>query len=69
MDIIADLLALVAVNLVFAAFKVALHEVAEEAVQFHAGMIRTGQAPAAQATGGQAEVASIFLHHHISRDL
>src|ERR1035441_5319684 len=33
MDIVADLFALIAINLVFAAFKIALHQVAEEAVQ------------------------------------
>src|ERR1039457_6234666 len=36
MDIVADLFAFVAVNLVFAAFEIALHQVAEEAVQLDA---------------------------------
>ena len=68
-DVVADLLALVAEDLVFAAFEVALHQVAEEAVQLDAGVVRAGQAAAAQAAGGQAEVAAILLHHDVRRDL
>ncbi len=68
-DIVADLFAFVAVDLVFAAFQVALHQVTEEAVQLDPGMIRAGQTAAAQATGRQAEVAAIFLHHHVGGSL
>ena len=39
MDVVADLLAHVAENFVFAAFKVAFDEVAEEAVEFDAAMV------------------------------
>ncbi len=68
-DVIAHLLAFVAKNLVFAAFEVAFHEVAEEAVEFYAGVVRAGEAAAAQTAGGHVEIASVLLHHHISRDL
>ena len=67
-DVVAHLLAFVAENLVFAAFEVAFHEVAEEAVEFHAGVVRTGEAATAQAAGGHVEIASVFLHHDIRRD-
>ena len=69
MDVVAHLLAFVAVDLVFAAFHVALDQIAEEAVQFHAGMVGTGQAAAAQAAGGHVEVAAVFLHHDVAGDL
>ena len=69
MDVVAHLLALVAEDLVFAAFEVALHQVAEKAVQLDAGVVRAGQAAAAQAAGRHAEVAAVFLHHHVGGDL
>src|ERR1022692_1717184 len=68
MDIVADLLALIAVNLVFAAFKIALHQVAEEAVQLDPGMVRAGQTTAAQTTGRQAEIPAILLPHDVAGD-
>lgn len=67
-DIIAHLFAFVAENLVLAAFEVALHEVAEEAVQFDAGVVRTGQTTAAQAAGGHVEITAVLLHHDIGGD-
>ena len=47
-NIVSDLFALVAVDLILAIFEVALHKIAEETVQFHAGVIRTGKTAAAQ---------------------
>ena len=67
-DVVAHLLAFVAENLVFAAFEIAFHEVAEESVEFHAGVVRAGEATTAQAAGGHVEIASVFLHHDIRRD-
>ena len=69
MDVVPHLLALVAVNLVLLAFHVALDQVAEEAVQLHAGVVRPRQAPAAQATGGHVEVPAVLLHQHIRGEL
>ena len=69
MDVVAHLLALVAEDLVFAPFDVALHQVAEEAVQLDAGVIRAGEAAAAQAAGGHAEIAAVLLHHDVAGDL
>ena len=68
-DVVAHLLALVAEDRVLAPFQVAFHQVAEETVQFDAGMVRAGQAAAAQAAGRHAEVAAVFLHHDVGRHL
>jgi len=68
-DVVAHLFAFVSENLVFTAFEVAFDEVAEESVELHAGVVRAGEAAAAQTAGGHVEIASVFLHHHISRDL
>src|ERR1035441_10461811 len=68
MDIVADLLAFIAVNLVFAAFEIALNQVAEEAMQLDSGMVRAGQTTAAQTTGRQAEIPAILLHHDVAGD-
>ena len=67
-DVVAHLLAFVAENFVFASFEVAFHEVAEEAVELDAGVVRAGEAAAAQTAGGHVEIASVFLHHDIRRD-
>src|ERR1035437_10489271 len=66
MDIVADLLAFIAVNLVFAVFEIALHQITEEAVQLDPGMVRAGQTTAAQTTGRQAEIPAILLHHDVA---
>jgi len=67
-NVVADLLALVAKDLVFAAFEVAFDQIAEEAVEFDAGVVGSGEAAAAQAAGGHVEVASVFLHHDVGGD-
>ena len=38
-------------------------------MQLDAGVIRPGQAAAAQAAGRHAEVAAVLLHHHVGGDL
>ncbi len=68
-DVVADLLALVAEDPVLAPLEVALHEVAQEAVQLDAAVVRPGQAAAAEAAGRHAEVAAVLLHHHVRGDL
>ena len=60
-DVVADLFAFVAVDFVFLALEIALHEVAEETVQLDAGVVGAGEASAAQAAGRHIEVAAIFL--------
>ena len=67
-DVVAHLLAFVAENLVFAALEIAFHEVAEESVEFHAGVVRAGEATATQTAGGHVEISAVFLHHDIRRD-
>jgi len=68
-DTVTDLLALVAVDLVFAALQVALDQVTEKAVQLYPRVVRPGQASPAQAAGGHIEIPAVFLHHHIARQL
>jgi hypothetical protein len=68
-DVIPHLLAFVAEDLVLAAFEAAADQIAQEPMQFHAGVIRAGQASAAQAAGRHAEVAAVFLNHDVARDL
>ena len=63
--VVADLFPFVAEDAVLLALKVALHEVAEEAVQLDPGVIGSGEAATAQCTGGHAEVAAVLLDHHI----
>src|SRR5208337_3464666 len=64
-DIVTDLLALVAEHAVQAPFQIALDEVAEKAVEFHATMIRPGEAAAAETHGLHPEVAAVLLHEDI----
>src|SRR5215212_10098184 len=59
-DVVANLLAFVTVNPIGLPLEVTAHEVAEEAMQLNAGVIRSGQTTAAQTTGRHSEVASIF---------
>ena len=66
-DVVAHLLALVAVDFVFLALQVAFDQVAEKSVQLDAGVVRPGQASAAQAAGRQAEVEAVFLDDNVGR--
>ena len=68
-DVVTHLFALIAEDAVLAPFQVALHQITEKAVQLHAGMVRPGQAATAQAASRHIEVAPVFLHHHIARQL
>ena len=66
-DVVAHLLALVAVDFVFLALQVAFDQVAEKSVQLDAGVVRPGQASAAQAAARQAEVEAVFLDGNVGR--
>src|SRR5271163_1164392 len=68
-DVVPDLFALVAVDIVVPSLQVAFDEVAEEPVKLHARVVGPGEATAAQAAGGHAEVAPVFLDKHIARQL
>ena len=69
MDVVADLLALVAEDGIPRPRERALDQIREEAVQHGARVARAGQAAAAEAGRVHAEVAAIFLHHRIGRKL
>lgn len=68
-DVIADLLPLVAEDAVLFALEVAFNEVAEESVQLDAGVVGAGEAAPAQGAGGHTEVAAVFLNHDVGGDL
>ena len=69
MNIVADLLALVAENGISAAGNGHLHEVGKEAMKFDAGVRRPGKATAAENTDFHAEIAAVFLSHQVCRRL
>ena len=60
-NVVSDLFSLVAVDLVFAALDIASDQIAQEAVQFDAGMAGARDASAAQATCANSESATVFL--------
>src|SRR5204863_4156736 len=68
MDIVPDLFAFITKYLVFAAFEIALDEIAEEAVQFDAGMVGPRETSAAKAARRYIEVTAVLLHHHVRRN-
>lgn len=68
-DVVPHLLALVPEHPIGAAFQVALDQVAQEAVQLDAAVVRTGQAPAPQTARAHPEVAAVLLHHDVRRHL
>jgi hypothetical protein len=68
-DVVAHLLAFIPVDLVLATLEIAFDEVTQKTVQLHARMVRAGQTAPPQATRRQAEIASVFLHQHVRRDL
>jgi hypothetical protein len=64
-DVVPDLFPLIAEDAVFLALEIALHEVAEEAVELDSGVVGPGEAAAAQAAGGHVEVAAVFLDDNV----
>src|SRR6185369_474421 len=67
MDIVPHLLSFIAKDRVVAFFQIALHQIAEEAVEFHSGVVRTGEACPSQAAGRHAEIAAVLLYHDVAR--
>jgi hypothetical protein len=65
-NVVADLFAFVTENVVGAPFDIALHEVTQEAVQFHTAVLRTSQTTAAQTARRHVEIATILLHENIT---
>src|SRR5262249_2936823 len=68
-DVVAHLLALVPEPAVLAILDVALDEIAQKPVQFDPAMTGAGEAPAAQAAGGNVEIPPVLLHQDVPRDL
>ena len=68
-DIVADLFPMIAKDGILLCGVMALHKIVQEAVQLDPAMVRAGETATAQAAGGQAKVASVFLHHNIRSDL
>lgn len=69
MDVVADLLAVVAEHRGSPALTIACYEGAQKSVQFHTRMGRAGQTATPQAAGRHPKIAAILLHHHVSGDL
>src|SRR6516165_6279909 len=69
MNVVAHLLAFVAVHTIFAAFQVAFDEKTQKSMQLYAGVVWPGEASAAQAAGGHVEITSVFLDHDVRRNL
>ena len=65
MDVVPDLLSLVAVNRVRTARDRAPHQVRKKTVQFRAGMRGAGKAPSAKDARAHAEIAAILLNHDV----
>src|SRR5262249_31469688 len=68
MNIVADLFALVSVDPVQAAFDIAPDEMAEKAVKFNSTVVRSGEAPSAQAACLHPEITTVLLDHDIGGD-
>ena len=68
-DIVTYLFPFVAKYLVFAGFEIAFDEVAQEPMDFDAGVVGTGEATTTQAAGRHVEIPAIFLDHDIGREL
>src|ERR1700722_16732975 len=66
MDIVAHLLAFVAKNFVKTPVHITFDEVAQKPVKFHAAVVRSGEASAAQTAAFNPKIAAVFLHHHIA---
>src|SRR5688500_5770788 len=68
-DVVADLLALVAEDRVLAALFGDLEKVVEETVELDAAVIRTREAAAPEGAGLEAEVLAVLLGHDVGGDL
>jgi hypothetical protein len=68
-DVVADLFALVAEDPVRAGLADRAGEVVEKPVQLRAGVVRPGQAAAAEADGRHPEIAAVLLDEHVQARL
>jgi hypothetical protein len=64
-DVVADLLGLVAEDAVRNALDNGAHQVREESMKLGPRVIRPGEAAAAQADRLHPEISSVLLHEHI----
>src|SRR5579863_4627659 len=69
MNIVANLLTLVPKHRIVFACDSASHQIRKKPVQHCAGMLRPGQAPAAEANRWYPEISAIFLDHNIGSKL
>src|SRR5437879_10731473 len=67
MDVVADLLSLVAEHRIGLAGNSAFDEISEKTVQHRPGMARAGQTAAAETGRCEAEIPAIFLDDDIGR--
>src|SRR5512143_441168 len=68
MNVVPNLLPLVAKNRVFASLQVALDQVTQKTMQLYPRMIGACQAASPQATGRHLEVAAVLLNHDVRRN-
>ena len=68
-NVIAHLFTLITKHAIFAALEIAFYQIRKKPVEFDSRMIWSGEAAAAQSASGHIKIASVFLHHHISRNL
>ena len=68
-DIVANLLALVAKYVVLEIAEIALHEVTQKSVQNDASVVRTGETPATQTTRRHPKIPAVLLDHDVRRNL
>ena len=68
-NVVANLLALVAEHVICGAGERHLYQVGQKAVQLDTGMRRTGKAATAENAHFHPEVAAIFLRHQVGGSL
>ena len=68
MDVVPNLLALVAVHVVGLALKIAFYEVGEKAVELDPTVVGAGETATTEAAGFHSKVAPIFLGHDVGGD-
>src|ERR1043166_8136400 len=67
MDVVANLLSLVAEHAIGLAQRGALHQVGQKSMQLGSGVRRSGKTTASKADGFHAEIAAVLLYEDIGR--